>query len=172
MRTFTQTRQLSKAEVDTNRRLDHVESTLDRFEQKYDDQLKTLIQGVQQLLAIPQKQPTFATHSRIDNLGMRGLILGKKDCLTTDAIHQEVAKYFGLKPSCLRAVSRSRSVVLPRQIAIYLVRKHTGTSFKEIGRSLGIKDHTTAIYANKKIAAAIEKGGDIKSAVDAIQKHF
>jgi chromosomal replication initiation ATPase DnaA len=157
------------------------------MEQKYDDQFKILLQGVQQILAakpgnyLPvlgesinsssslQKQVSFLTHSRVDDHRVGSLILGKELYLKTDAIHQAVAKYFGLRVLDLKAVSRSRAVVLPRQIAIYLLRKNLGSSFKEIGKGLGINHHTTAMHAYRKISAAVEKDSPIKEVVHFIQ---
>jgi len=187
MRTFAQTRQLAQTETDSTRRLNQIEVKLEQIEQEYSHQSKMILQGIQELLAakptnyLPvsgeskspslssQKQVNFTTHPGADDIGVEDLILGKELCLKTDTIHQAVAKYFGLRVLDLKAATRSRAIVVPRQIAIYLVRKHTGSSFKEIGKRLGIKDHTTAIHAYRKISAAFEKGDALKEVVLAIQ---
>ena len=85
------------------------------------------------------------------------------------AILNAVADHFGIKPELLNATTRVKSIVLPRQIAIYLVRKNTGIGFMEIGRAFGGKDHTTIMHACIKIEKALEKDEAIRNAVIAIQ---
>jgi chromosomal replication initiator protein len=89
--------------------------------------------------------------------------------VTIDHIQQSICKHFNLKIQELRATSRSRHVVLPRQIGMHLVRKYTGLGFKEIGLYFGGKDHSTVMYACKKIEADIETDPAIRTAVEAIQ---
>jgi len=65
--------------------------------------------------------------------------------------------------------TRAKSIALPRQIAIYLIRKHIGISFKEIGTYFGGKNHTTIMHAFRKVEAGIEKNDRIREEVSAIQ---
>jgi len=72
--------------------------------------------------------------------------------LGLDEIDQTVATYFGLTPADLHTSRKTRTIALARGIAMYLARKHTDMSFPEIGRSMGNKNHSTVILANRKIA--------------------
>lgn len=88
---------------------------------------------------------------------------------TIDSIQNAVGRHFNLKLQDLRATTRARAVALPRQIAMYLIRKYTGVGLREIGECFGGKDHTTIMHACSKIEAGIENDPEIRDAVEAIQ---
>jgi chromosomal replication initiator protein len=88
---------------------------------------------------------------------------------TIEAIQSSVAKHFHIKIQDLKATTRARSIALPRQIAMYLIRKYTGLGFKEIGHFFGGKDHTTILHACNKIEKGLETDPSIREAVEAIQ---
>ena len=69
----------------------------------------------------------------------------------------EVAMVFSVTVDELKGRGRPKSTVLARQIAMYLIRKLRGRSYPEIAQDLGGKDHTTAIYAFRKITKAVEQ---------------
>jgi len=71
-------------------------------------------------------------------------------------IFQAVAEFYDLREKDLLAVSRKKEVVHPRQIAMYLLREELKSSYPFIGKKLGGKDHTTAIYACAKIATELQ----------------
>ena len=56
---------------------------------------------------------------------------------------------------------RSKSVVIPRQVAMYLSKELTNLSYPEIGRNFGGKDHTTIIHASKKIDKLLNESNSI-----------
>ncbi len=88
---------------------------------------------------------------------------------TIESIQQAVAKHYHLRIQDLKSVTRIRAVALPRQIAMYLMRKYTGLGFKEIGSYFGGKDHTTILHACSKIEAGMDHDPVIREAVEAIQ---
>ena len=61
---------------------------------------------------------------------------------------------------------------MPRQIAMYLIRKYTGMGFKEIGLYFGGKDHTTIMYGCTKIEKAMEADGKLRDLVEHIQNQL
>src|SRR5688572_20495521 len=83
-------------------------------------------------------------------------VLPGKGKLTCDVIVKHVATYFDLKVSDLKSQKRGRAIAFPRQLAMYLCRKHTGSSYPEIGNALGGKDHTTALNAYNRIKERID----------------
>jgi chromosomal replication initiator protein len=89
--------------------------------------------------------------------------------LTIESIQNAVAKHFRLKVQDLKSTSRAQNVALPRQIAMYLIRKYTGVGFKEIGGYFGGKDHSTIVHACKKIDSGLETDRKIQDSVEAIQ---
>lgn len=71
--------------------------------------------------------------------------------VTIEEIKKKVAEHYGLKVSDLESPNRSRSIVRPRQIAMYLARLLTPRSYPEIGRRFGNRDHTTVMHAVETI---------------------
>lgn len=90
--------------------------------------------------------------------------------LNIETIQQKVASFFMLNVSDLKSSSRKKNVAQPRQIAMYLSRKHTRHSFPEIGQKFGGKDHTTIMHAVKKVEKMQKEEEDIKNTLAAIEK--
>ncbi len=100
---------------------------------------------------------------------LKTLVPEEGSCFTIESIQSAVAKHYRLKVQELKSVTRVRTVALPRQIAMYLIRKYTGIGFKEIGLYFGGKDHTTILHACQKIEAGLEGDQEIREAVETIQ---
>jgi chromosomal replication initiator protein len=75
--------------------------------------------------------------------------------VTIEEIKKKVAEHYGLKTADLESPNRSRSIVRPRQIAMYLARLLTPRSYPEIGRRFGNRDHTTVMHAVETIQRLI-----------------
>lgn len=71
--------------------------------------------------------------------------------VTIEEIKKKVAEHYSLKVADLESPNRSRSIVRPRQIAMYLARLLTPRSYPEIGRRFGNRDHTTVMHAVETI---------------------
>jgi chromosomal replication initiator protein len=71
--------------------------------------------------------------------------------ITVDEVQKAVAERFHITLSEIKSKKRSKNLVFPRQIAMYLCRELTKLSFPEIGRYFGGKDHSTVIYACRQI---------------------
>jgi chromosomal replication initiator protein len=71
--------------------------------------------------------------------------------ITIEAIQRIVSEHFGMKVTELKQKNNSRSVVVPRQIAMYLAKQMTEASLPEIGRQFGGKHHTTVMHSIGKI---------------------
>lgn len=87
-------------------------------------------------------------------------LLQKQDRrITIDSIQKAVAERYSIKPAQLREKSNRKEIVVPRQVAMYLVKELTQASLPEIGRAFGGKHHTTVIHSINKIDAL--RGNDI-----------
>jgi len=71
--------------------------------------------------------------------------------ITAGLIIAQTAAYFGVSIEELTGPSRGRHLVMARQIAMYLCRELTGLSLPKIGAQFGNRDHTTVMYADRKI---------------------
>ncbi len=87
--------------------------------------------------------------------------------LPTDII-AATAQYFRLSVDDLYGSSRSQSVATARQIAMYLCRERTNLSLPKIGQLFGNRDHTTVMYACKKIAELMKERRSIYNQVSEI----
>jgi chromosomal replication initiator protein len=103
---------------------------------------------------------------------LRDLIGEKKKIITLDDIEEIVAERFHVKIADIRSRRRSKTLVHPRQIAMYLCRELTDSSFPEIGRHFGGKDHTTIIHACKQIAKAKEADSSLKAVLESLKQQI
>ena len=63
-----------------------------------------------------------------------------------------VCEYYGMEPAALTGKQRDKEIVLPRQVAMYLLRTETNASLPQIGEALGGRDHSTILHGYSKIA--------------------
>ena len=100
-----------------------------------------------------------------------------KDLLSTSQkqvgvaeVQNAVAARFGVRVADIKSKKRTKTLVFPRQLAMYLSRDLTELSYPEIGRHFGGKDHTTIMHACRKIEKEKEKGGDVALMIDALTR--
>ena len=84
---------------------------------------------------------------------------------STGDILSVVSKYFGVTLERMAGKDRSKDIVLPRQVAMYLMREQGGISLPKIGQELGGRDHTTVMYAVEKVADMIESDDKVRRQV-------
>ncbi|HBB60245.1 MAG TPA: chromosomal replication initiator protein DnaA [Lachnospiraceae bacterium] len=90
--------------------------------------------------------------------------------ITPELILQVVADHYNLTPDDITSQKRSREVVIPRQIVMYLCRTMTTTPLKTIGNYLGGRDHTTILHGQEKIAMDVEKDESMRNTIDILTK--
>jgi len=98
--------------------------------------------------------------------------LSRQKDVSPEKILTAVAKYYDLKTEEITGRCRKKKVIRPRQITIYLLRKELNLSYPEVGEVLGGRDHSTAIYAFKKISKDLEKNNDLKKQLSIIKEKF
>ncbi len=98
--------------------------------------------------------------------------LPRKAALSPKELLQIVADFYNLKLSELISPSRKKELVIPRQVAMYLLREEINASFPLIGKELGNRDHTTAIHAWQKIKKEVEEEGRIKQEIELIRQRI
>ena len=92
--------------------------------------------------------------------------------VTIEQIQKFVADYYQLKLSELKSRNNSKSVAMPRQVAMYLCKTLTHASLPEIGRSFGGKHHSTVIHSIKKVEDLRKKDGDFDKQLANLLQHF
>jgi chromosomal replication initiator protein len=98
------------------------------------------------------------------------IIEKKKQTITPDLIIREVHKYYQIPIEDLLGKKRTKEIVSPRQITMYLLRHEAGLSFPEIGREMGGRDHSTIMHGCSKIEADVSKNQKIKDDLSNIKE--
>jgi chromosomal replication initiator protein len=96
---------------------------------------------------------------------LKNIIDHDEKAVTIDAIQKFVAEYYNLKLVDLKSRNNSKSVAMPRQIAMYLCKALTHASLPEIGRSFGGKHHSTVIHSIRKVEDMRKKEADFNSLI-------
>ncbi len=104
---------------------------------------------------------------------LRHMVCQQDRRVTIDAIQKAVAERFGIRQPQLKEKSNAKSVVYPRQVAMYLVKELTSASLPEIGRAFGGKHHTTVMHSVQKIERTRHHDPDLNrllhSLIDSLQ---
>jgi chromosomal replication initiator protein len=96
---------------------------------------------------------------------LKNVLDHEEKAVTIDQIQRFVADYYQLKLSDLKSKNNSKSVAMPRQVAMYLCKSLTHASLPEIGRSFGGKHHSTVIHSIKKVEDMRKKSGEFDKQV-------
>lgn len=97
---------------------------------------------------------------------LKDLLREPKKLITIDFIQRCVSEEFGKSLQELKTKRRNKTIVLPRQVAMYLSRELTDLSLPEIGEFFGGKDHTTVLHSYNKIKEGLTKNGGLKERVE------
>ena len=92
--------------------------------------------------------------------------------VTIENIQKTICDYFNVRMGELKAKRRTRNIALPRQVAMYLCRKHTSTSFPSIGNMFGGRDHSTVIHASKTIEKKIKEDPYMQATVEKLERNL
>ncbi len=99
---------------------------------------------------------------------LRDLLREPKKLITIDFIQRCVTEEFGVSLQDLKTKRRNKTIVLPRQIAMYLSRELTDLSLPEIGGFFGGKDHTTVLHSYNKIKGGLGADEELKERINKI----
>jgi chromosomal replication initiator protein len=89
--------------------------------------------------------------------------------LTIFTIQQVVAKEWGVTVDGLRSKTRTKTLTIPRQIAMYLARELLATQLVEIGNAFGGRDHSTVIHSIDKVQEAVTHDAELKSRINRLR---
>ena len=103
---------------------------------------------------------------------LKGFVFSPFDVANYKKIIETVAKFYNLEEKNLFDPTRRKEIVKPRQIAMFLLRKELKYSFPAIARKFGGKDHTTAIYAYKKILQENEENNKLTEELNLIKQRI
>jgi chromosomal replication initiator protein len=93
---------------------------------------------------------------------LRDMLAAQDKLVTIENIQKTVAEYYKIRTSELLSNTRSRRIARPRQIAMTLAKELTSHSLPEIGNAFGGRDHTTVLYATRKISELRESDSRVE----------
>ncbi|MBV1757860.1 MAG: chromosomal replication initiator protein DnaA [Dethiosulfatibacter sp.] len=100
---------------------------------------------------------------------LKHLISDKHKAITIDLIKNSISNYFSISLEDLSSKKKPKSISHPRQVAMYLSRKHTDSSLPKIGEEFGGRDHSTVIHAFNKISSDLETDNELKKAIEDLE---
>jgi chromosomal replication initiator protein len=103
---------------------------------------------------------------------LRNVLDHDEKAVTIEQIQKFVAEYYQLKLADLKSRNNSKSVAMPRQVAMYLCKSLTHASLPEIGRSFGGKHHSTVIHSIRKVEDLRKKERDFNSLINNLLESF
>lgn len=103
---------------------------------------------------------------------LKDIIKMDEKIITVDEIITKTADYYHLRTSDIRSRRKTRNIVVPRQIAMYMARQLTNCSYPDIADKFGGKDHSTVIYAEKKVKNTLLKDSNIQSIINKISSEL
>jgi chromosomal replication initiator protein len=94
----------------------------------------------------------------------------KKRQVTPERIAKAVADYYGVQMDALKGQKRDKAIVMPRQIAMFLMREETDVSLLRIGAELGGRDHSTVLHACDKINRESAANDELRREIAAVRE--
>jgi chromosomal replication initiator protein len=103
---------------------------------------------------------------------LKNVIEQDDKAVTIESIQKYISDYYQLKVGELKSRNNSKSVAMPRQIAMYVCKQLTSASLPEIGRSFGGKHHSTVIHSIKKVEEMRKNDPDFNSLIATFLQAF
>jgi len=103
---------------------------------------------------------------------LKNILDHEEKAVTIEIIQKFVADYYQLKLAELKSRNNSKSVAIPRQVAMYLCKNLTHASLPEIGRSFGGKHHSTVIHSIRKIEDLRKRDGNFNTIINSFLESF
>ena len=129
------------------------------------------LEGVlNKIIAIHQLNNTEPTEESVKQIISSLSSYTKQKHVTPKQLIEMVADFYDIAVSDLIGNSRKKELVVPRQIAMYLMREELNASYPNIGQELGGRDHTTAMHACNKISKEINSNEKISRDVELIKQ--
>ena len=103
---------------------------------------------------------------------LKDILRDREKMISVENIQKVVANFYNIKVSDLKSSRKIKIYVLPRQLAMYLCRTMTKSSFPEIGSKFGGKDHSTVIHAFRQIEKKFSEDREIKNVIETIKNEL
>jgi chromosomal replication initiator protein len=95
-----------------------------------------------------------------------------KKTVTIDQIQKKVAQHYDVGLANMTGKRRSANIVFPRQVAMFMARRHSKASLHEIGEAFGGRDHGTVLHACKTVSARMKKEDLVRQTIVSLDTQF
>jgi len=146
------------------------DEVLDTIARRVQSNIRELEGALNRIIAFADLSGTPLTPSLVE-IALADL-LPQRGGVAPERIIELVAREWQVSGAELLGRDRSQKVAQPRQVAMYLLRKHTESSLPQIGGILGGRDHSTVLYAIEKISNEIETKSDLRRRVSSIEQQL
>ncbi len=134
-----------------------------------DSNVRELVGYLVRVVAMSTLQGLPLTRSLAQS-ALREILHRPKRKITVDDIISVVSKAYNVKPADIKSKKKHKLYAQPRQVGMYLAREITEFSYPEIGAAFGGKDHSTVIYATRKIEKKMALDHSLKSFIEGLKK--
>jgi chromosomal replication initiator protein len=100
---------------------------------------------------------------------LKKFVVSPSRLITQEKIIKKIGEFYGINEKDLFGKTRKKEVVVPRQVAMYLLREELKMSFSSIGRKFNHKDHSTVIHAYNKINEELKKNSRLNEEIELIK---
>ena len=101
---------------------------------------------------------------------LQSILREKDSTITIESIQKAVCEFFHIRPADLRSKKRTRTIAVPRQVAMYLCRRYTQASFPVIGDRFGGRDHSTVIHAAQVVDQRIKEDPTFRATIERLER--
>jgi chromosomal replication initiator protein len=99
-------------------------------------------------------------------------VLGGPATPSIDRVQEVVARRWGVTPEGLRSKARTKTLTIPRQVAMYLARDMLGMQLVEIGQAFGGRDHSTVIHSVDKVERQMMRDRTFKERIESARQEL
>jgi chromosomal replication initiator protein len=143
---------------------------LDTIARRVQSNIRELEGALNRLIAFADLSGSSLTPSLVD-IALADLLPSRQN-ISADKVIELVAREWQTTVDALLGRDRSQKIALPRQVAMYLLRKETDASLPQIGEVLGGRDHTTVMYAIQKIENDMTTMRDLEKRVASVKQQL
>jgi chromosomal replication initiator protein len=137
--------------------------------EQVESNVRELVGYLVRVIAMSTLQGLALTKSLAQS-ALREIIHRPKKNITVEDIISVVSKAYNVKPVDIKSKKKHKLYAQPRQVGMYLARDLTELSYPEIGAAFGGKDHSTVIYATRKIEKKMEQDHSLTSFIEGLKK--
>jgi len=145
-------------------------AVIDFLAQRIVSNIRELEGALTRIVAYATLNAVPVTTELAQNMLQNILYNPRRQSLSPDRIVEIVARYYGVPTEQLRGKARDKQIVLPRQVAMYLMREETEAPLMRIGEALGGRDHSTVLHGCDKIEREMAESDDFRRDISALRE--